>query len=91
MDLDRLRIVNATVHKGVVDKKIYPKSNGKSNSKEQCINTCRIGGTGDLEMSAVKNVIKDNYNMMLFKDYLRETNQRCRFFPCRNIKNTNRN
>ena len=23
-------------------------------------------------MSAVKNVIKDNYNMMLLKDYLRE-------------------
>ena len=29
------------------------------------------GGTGVLEMSAVKNVIKDNYNMVLLKDYLR--------------------
>jgi len=47
-------------------------------------------------MSAVKNIIKDNYNTMLLKDYLRDAIKDAGFShadisKCRYFKNTNWN
>ena len=37
MDLDRLKIINATVHKGVVIKRIIPRAMGRSTPKNDVL------------------------------------------------------
>ena len=72
MDLDRLKIVNATVHKGRRIERFYSTCNGKSISQNRYSYSCGASGSGIVEMSSVKNVINDSYKLMLLKDYLRE-------------------
>ena len=50
MDLDRLKIINATTHKGVLVKRFIPRAMGRATPKNNVLNTCRASSTRGIEI-----------------------------------------